>query len=169
MSLHAVLGGTIGVALPEPQDDEERECDRADAGTVGAIFALWLSPHPHLSRPRWASHERRPGLPALSRGRPAAATQEATQARGSSTVAPAGQVTSIQAYLRRLGIQIRGLAHFWALRTNVDANLLCNARKLARTAIAAISNEPAKTKGAPGLPLRSRARPAAGVNSAIPT
>jgi hypothetical protein len=46
---------------------EGRGRDRADAGAVGAISALWLSPHPYLSRPRWASHERRPVLPACRR------------------------------------------------------------------------------------------------------
>ena len=86
--LHAVLGGAIGAALPGPQDGEGRGRDRADAGAVGAISALWLSPHPYLSRPRRASHERRPGLPALARGRPAAAAQEATQARGAARPRP---------------------------------------------------------------------------------
>ena len=52
--LHAVLGGAIGAALPGPQDGEGRGRDRADAGAVGAISALWLSPHPYLSRPRRA-------------------------------------------------------------------------------------------------------------------
>ena len=36
--------------------------------------------------------QRRPGLPALARGRPAAAAQEATQARGSSAATPASAV-----------------------------------------------------------------------------
>ena len=59
---------------------------------LSAQYPRYGSPHPYLSRPRRASHERRLGLPALARGRLAAAAQEATQARGSSTATPASAV-----------------------------------------------------------------------------
>ncbi len=61
------------------------------------------------------------------------------------------------------------LCHFSAFRANSGVHRCCNMRKMPRTAMAAISGEPAKISGAPGLPLRSRASPAAGVNSVIPT
>jgi putative transposase len=38
--LHAVLGGTIGVALPEPQSGKGSSRDRAYEGAVGAVSAL---------------------------------------------------------------------------------------------------------------------------------
>ena len=60
-------------------------------------------------------------------------------------------------------------ADFWAVRNNYILNLFCDMRKMPKTAMAAISSEPAKISAAPGLPLRSRASPAAGVNSVIPT
>ena len=47
--LHAVFGGAIGVGLSKPDCDAGCASDRADEGTGGAISALWLSAHWHLS------------------------------------------------------------------------------------------------------------------------
>ena len=62
-------------------DVNPQERPNSDAGAVGAISALWLSPHPYLSRPRRASHERRPGSTG-SGARPACSCRARGHARG---------------------------------------------------------------------------------------
>ena len=79
--LHAVLGGAIGVALPGPHDGEGRGRDRADAGAVGGNIRAMAIAASVLSRPRRASHERRPG-PTGSGARPACAAAQGHAARG---------------------------------------------------------------------------------------
>ena len=77
----AVFGGAIGVGLSKPEGDAGCAGDRANEGAGGAISALWLSAHWHLS---WTGRIRDE-----PRGS-ASAAQAAEEARGCEPPAATG-------------------------------------------------------------------------------
>jgi hypothetical protein len=88
--LHAVFGGAIGVGLSKPEGDAGCAGDRADEGAGGAISALWLSAHWHLSWTGRIRDEPRASLSAVAGCRTASAAQAAEEARGCEPAAATG-------------------------------------------------------------------------------